>query len=66
MTTSQFANMTSSSICFCYHVSLVKFRYWSKFHVNIITGSGVMAIFVYMELIKTVIAEAKKPLSQEL
>ena len=27
-------------------VSLVKFRYWSKFHVNIITGSGVMIIFL--------------------
>ena len=26
-------------------VSLVKFSYWSKFHVNIITGSGIMAIF---------------------
>ena len=26
-------------------VSLVKFSYWSKFHVNIITGSGVMTIF---------------------
>ena len=30
---------------FC-RVSLVKFRYWSKFHVNIITGSKVMTIFV--------------------
>ena len=28
-------------------VSLVKFSYWSKFHVNIITWSGVMTIFVY-------------------
>ena len=28
-------------------VSLVKFSYWSKFHVNIITGSGVMTIFFY-------------------
>ena len=37
--------MTSSSnffwLCF---VSLVKFKYWSKFHVNIITGSGIMII----------------------
>ena len=24
---------------------LVKFNYWSKFHVNIMTGSGVMTIF---------------------
>ena len=27
-------------------VSLVKFSYWSKFHVHIITGSGVMTIFI--------------------
>ena len=26
-------------------VSLVKFSYWSKFYVNIITGSGIMTIF---------------------
>ena len=29
------------------HVSFVKFNYWSKFHVNIIAGSGAMTIFVY-------------------
>ena len=29
-------------ICF---VSITNFSYWSKFHVNIITGSGVMTIF---------------------
>ena len=28
-------------------VSLVRLSYWSKFHVNIITGSGVMTIFFY-------------------
>ena len=28
-------------------VSLVMFSYWSKFHVNIITGSGVVAISFY-------------------
>ena len=28
------------------HVSLVKFSYWSKFHVNIVTGCGVTTIFV--------------------
>ena len=28
-------------------VSLVKFSYWSKFHVNIFTGSGVMTISFY-------------------
>ena len=27
-------------------VSLVKFSYWSKFHVNIMTGSGIMTIFL--------------------
>ena len=31
-------------------VSLVKFSYWSKFHVNIITGSGVITIFFYKGL----------------
>ena len=31
-------------------VSLVKFTYWSRFHVNIITGSGIMAIFFYKGL----------------
>ena len=37
--------------CFwrCY-VSLVKFSYWSKFHVNVLGGSGVITIFVYKEL----------------
>ena len=28
-------------------VSLVKFSYWSKFHVNIITGCEVMTIYFY-------------------
>ena len=35
------------SRCF---VSLVKFSYWSKFHVNIIAGSGVMTVFFYKRL----------------
>ena len=43
-------NMMSSSSFFEVVVSLVKFSYWSKFHVNIITGSGVMTIFVYKRL----------------
>ena len=30
--------------------SLVKFGYWSKFHINIITGSGIMTIFFYNAL----------------
>ena len=48
---SQFSDMTSSSSlfwhCFC---SLVRFSYWCNFHVNIITGSGVMTIFFYKGL----------------
>ena len=28
-------------------VSLVNFSFWSKFHVNIVTGSGDKTIFVY-------------------
>ena len=35
-------------------VSLVKFSYWSKFYVNIITGSGIMTIFFYKELTRNV------------
>ena len=31
-------------------VSLVTFSYWSKFHVNFITGSGIMTIFFYKGL----------------
>ena len=31
-------------------VSFVKFSYWSKFQVNIITGSGVITIFFYKGL----------------
>ena len=31
-------------------VSFVKFSYWFKFHVNIITGSGAMTIFFYKGL----------------
>ena len=31
-------------------VSLAKFSYWSKFHANIITGSGIMTIFFYKGL----------------
>ena len=45
---SQLFDMMSSSIFFrCCRVSLVKFSYWSKFHVNIITISGVMTNSVY-------------------
>ena len=31
-------------------VSLVKFSYWSKFHVHINTGSGITTIFFYKRL----------------
>ena len=49
--TSQFTNMTSSSNFFdVFFVFLVKLSYWSKFHVNMITGSGVMTIFFYKRL----------------
>ena len=34
----------------CCFVSLVKFSYWSMFHVNIFTGSGIMTIFFYKGL----------------
>ena len=49
--TSQLYEMNSSSICltlFCFFVSLVNFSYWSKFHVNIITGSGLVTIFFFI------------------
>ena len=45
--TSKFFDMTSCWGCF---VSLVKFSYWSKFYVNIITGSGVKTILFYKGL----------------
>ena len=32
------------------HVSFVTFSYWSKFHINIMTGSGVKTVFVYKGL----------------
>ena len=43
--TSRFADMT-------FFLSLVKLSYWSKFYVNIMTGSGVMTIFFYKGLTK--------------
>ena len=44
--------MTSTShlLGVFFFVSLVNFRYWSKFHVNIITSSGIMTIFFYKGL----------------
>ena len=35
-----------------YFVSIVKFKHWSKFRVNIITGSGVMTILFNKRLTK--------------
>ena len=29
--------------------AIVKFSYWSKFHVNIFTGSRIIIMFVYKE-----------------
>ena len=34
-------------------VSLVKFSYWSKFHINIVTGSGSMTILFYKGLTRS-------------
>ena len=50
--TSQFADMTSLSLFWRDRVFLVKFSYWSKFHVNIVTVSEVTTIFVYKGLIR--------------
>ena len=47
---SQFVDMTYRQFFWRCHVSPVNFSYWSKFHVNIITGSGVMTILVYKRL----------------
>ena len=46
--TSEFSDITPSSnfLSRCF-VFLVKFSYWSKFHVSFITDSGVMTIFLY-------------------
>ena len=48
--TSQFFNMISSSNFRRCFVSIVRFSYLSKFHVKIITGSGVMTISFYKGL----------------
>ena len=48
--TSQFSDMTSTSIFLYCFVSLFKFSYWSQFHVSIITGSGIMTLFFYKGL----------------
>ena len=43
---SQFSNIIIKFFWHCFF-SLTVLSYWSKFHVNIITGSGVVAIFFY-------------------
>ena len=48
--TSQCSYVMSSSTFLTLLCFLVKFSYWSNFHVNIITSSGVMAIFFYKGL----------------
>ena len=49
--TSQFVDMMLSSTFFEIAVLIfVNFSYWSKFHVSIITGYGVMIIFAYKGL----------------
>ena len=45
-----FTDMTLASIFLCCFVSLVKFSYWSKFHISFITGSRAMTIFFYKGL----------------
>ena len=48
-------------------VSYFKFNHWSKFHVNIITGSGVMAIFPYKGLIRNlkILPSEFRPVSRD-
>ena len=47
---SQFSDMTLSSNFFDVVLFLLSSSYWSKFHVNIITGSGIITIFFYKRL----------------
>ena len=47
---SKFVEITSSSIFWRCFVSFVKFSYCSKFHVNFITGPGVIPIYFYKGL----------------
>ena len=48
--TSQFPDICHRQFFWLSYVFFVKFSYWSKFPVNIITGSGVMTIFFYKRL----------------
>ena len=59
---SQFIDMMSSSNIFDVFVfSLVKFSYWSKFHVSVITGSGVITIFFYKGLTRNPESDVPPP-----
>ena len=50
-TTPKFIDMTLWSISLTFSfASLLKFSYCSKFHINIIAGSGVVTVFFHMEL----------------
>ena len=46
----QFVGMTSPSFFWTCLVSLIKFSYWSKFHVNVVIGSEVITIYFYKVL----------------
>ena len=48
--TSQFSDMTSSYNFFDVVLFFLWISYWSKFHVNVITGPGVMTILFYKGL----------------
>ena len=48
--TSQFPSLRHCQIFWHYFVSLVKFNYWYKVHIHIITDSGVMTISFYKGL----------------
>ena len=48
--TSQIVGMTYRQFFWHCYVSPVNCSYWPKFHVNIITGSGVMTILVYKRI----------------
>ena len=45
-----FRHDVNVKFCRRYFLSLVSFSYWSKFHANIITGSGIMTTFCYKRL----------------
>ena len=46
---SQCSKRKPSSTFFAAVLFKFRFSYWSKFYVNIVSGSGVIAIFLYKE-----------------